>query len=94
MTTNILSPRWAGQTAAPIDPTTIRFKAIKAPARNKCDGCLFDGQVSRVCIQACDIAAAAGQPDCDDPLVGQVGTVIYVLDDSDPRQLPLLGGEH
>lgn len=94
MTTSILSPAWAGQTAAPIDPTTIRFKAIKAPASNRCDGCLFDGQISKVCISACGIALAAGHPDCDDPLLGQKGSVIYVTDDSDPRQMPLLGGEH
>jgi hypothetical protein len=94
MTTNTLSTAWAGQTAAPIDPTTIRFKAIKAPASNRCDGCLFNGQTSRVCISACGIALAAGQPDCDDPQAAQKGSVIYVADGSDPRQMALLDGEH
>lgn len=94
MTTSILSPTWAGQTGAPIDPDTIRFKAVQAPKRGACDGCLFADQASKVCIRASAIAVAAGFPDCDDPSVGQAGTVIYVLDDSDPRQLPLLEKGH
>lgn len=94
MTTNILSPNWAGQTAAPIDPDTLRIKAVQAPKFGNCDGCHFIGQRYTVCNRANEIAMAAGMPDCDDVLAGPRRTVIYVLDDSDPRQLPLLGGEH
>lgn len=94
MTTNILSPTWAGQTAAPIDPTTIRFKAIQAPVFGECDGCLFIGQRSSVCNRASAIATAAGAPDCDQVLAGPRRTVIYVADDSDPRQMALLEQEH
>lgn len=94
MTTNILSPNWEGDTAAPIDPVTIRFKAVQAPVLGECDGCLFIGQRSAVCNLANAIAATADYPDCDHVLTGPRRTVIYVADKTDPRQLPLLGGEH
>ena len=94
MTTNILSPNWQGATAAPIDPDTIRFKAVQAPVFGECDGCHFIGQRANVCMRAAAIAVTAGDPDCDQVLTAPKRTVIYVLDKSDPRQLPLLEKGH
>lgn len=94
MTTNILSPNWAGFTAAPIEPETIRIKAVQAPVFGECDGCLFIDQRSNICARANAIAIAAGQPDCDQVLTGPKRTVIYVLDKTDPRQLPLIEKGH
>lgn len=94
MTTNILSPKWEGDTASPIDPSTLRIKAVQAPVFGECDGCLFQGQRSSVCFRAAAIAVAAGDPDCDKVLTAPKRTVIYILDKSDPRQLPLLEKEH
>ena len=93
MTTNILSPNWEGDTASPIDPDTIRIKAVQAPVFCECDGCLFIGQRSAVCNRANAIAMAAGDPDCDQVLPG-CRSVIYVLDKSDPRQMPLIEKGH
>lgn len=93
MTTNILSPNWEGDTAAPINPDTIRIKAVQAPVFGECDGCHFIGQRSAVCKQASANAVDAGHPDCDDVLPGR-RSVIYVLDKTDPRQLPLLEKGH
>lgn len=93
MTTNILSPNWEGDTASPIDPDTLRIKAVQAPVFGECDGCLFQGQRSSVCFRAADIAVAAGDPDCDQVLPGR-RSVIYVLDKSDPRQMPLIEKGH
>lgn len=92
ITTNILSPKWQGDTAAPIDPTEVRFKAAKAPVYADCQGCLFIGQRTAVCRHASALAVQAGEVDCDDPWPAG-GSVIYVADTSDPRQLPLLSGE-
>lgn len=94
MTTNILSPNWTGDTASPLDPYTIRFKAIQAPEFGDCDGCLFIGQRASVCKQANRIAVEAGDPDCDQVLKAPKRTVIYVLDKTDPRQLPLIEKGH
>lgn len=93
MTTNILSPNWEGDTASPINPDTLRIKAVQAPVFGECDGCLFQGQRSSVCFRAADIAIAAGDPDCDQVLPGR-RSVIYVLDKSDPRQMPLIKKGH
>lgn len=93
MTTNILSPNWEGDTASPINPDTLRIKAVQAPVFGECDGCLFQGQRSSVCFSAADIAVAAGDPDCDQVLPGR-RSVIYVLDKSDPRQMPLIKKGH
>jgi hypothetical protein len=94
MTTNILSPSWTGDTAAPIDPDTIRIKAVQAPIFGECDGCHFMGQRASVCFRAASIAVAAGDPDCDHVLIAPKRTVIYVLDKSDPRQIPLIEKGH
>lgn len=93
MTTNILSPNWMGDTAAPIDPDTIRFKAAPAPVAGECNGCLFIGQRASTCRHANDLAAVNDQPDCDQ-LLPDGRSIIYILDDSDPRQLPLLEKGH
>lgn len=93
MTTNILSPKWEGETATPVMPAEIRFKATAAPEQGECDGCIFCGQLSKVCFQAADIAVANGDIDCDQ-LLPDGRSVIYVLDKSDPRQLNLLDKEH
>lgn len=92
MTTNILSPKWEGETAAPINPAEVRFKAVAVPEQDECDGCIFCGQHASVCFQATDIALASGSVDCDATLPDG-RTVVYVADKSDPRQLALLGGE-
>jgi hypothetical protein len=87
MTTNILSSKWEGDTAAPIDPTAIGFKAAPAPVIDDCTGCIFLGQRNAVCRQACAIAVENGQIDCDEPWP-EGGSVIYVI--ADKRQLDLL----
>lgn len=94
MTTNILSPNWTGDTAAPVDPDTIRIKAVQAPVFGECDGCHFIGQRSGVCKRAAANAVAAGDPDCDQVLTAPKRTVIYVLDKTDPRQMPLIEKGH
>jgi len=91
LTTNILSAKWEGKTAAPIDPATIRFMAAKAPVYADCEGCVFIGQRTAVCGQASTLAVEAGEVDCDDPWPAG-GSVIYVIDKRDPRQLDLLRG--
>jgi hypothetical protein len=88
-TTNILSPKWEGDTEEPIDPAAIRFKTVKAPVFADCQGCLFLGQRFAVCNRAAVLAVADGGVDCDDPWPAG-GSVIYVIDTSDPRQLDLL----
>lgn len=89
MTTNTLSDKWEGDHAEPIDPQTVRFMAARAPVFADCQGCLFMGQRSAVCRQASALAVENGQIDCDDPW-SDGGSVIYVLDKSDPRQMDLL----
>ena len=93
MTTNILSDNWEGETAAPINPDNVRIKAIEAPVFGECHGCLFAGQRAAVCIKAAANAVDAGDPDCDHVLPGR-RAVIYVIDKSDPRQLPLIKKAH
>lgn len=94
MTTNILSEKWEGDTAEPIDPDQVRIKAINAPVLGECDGCLFIGQRAAVCMRASQIAMAAGDPDCEQVLTGPRRTVVYVVDKSDPRQIPLIEKGH
>jgi hypothetical protein len=93
MTTNILSEKWEGDTAAPINLDNIRIKAIEAPVFGECDGCLFIGQRSDVCVRAAANAVDAGDPDCDQVLPDR-RAVIYVIDKSDPRQIPLIKKGH
>ena len=87
MTKCITSDRWRGERAKPIDPTAVRFKAREAEAAN-CEGCLFERSFG-VCSTAAALAMANGQPDCEECAPGGMA-YIYVLDQSDPRQLNLI----
>jgi hypothetical protein len=85
MTTNILSPQWRGERAAPVDPATICFTAIKEKRGNECAGCLFEHQSAAICDRAIFSAVAKDLPHCS-PRTGS--TFIYVLDRmTDPRQI-------
>lgn len=64
--------------------TTIRFTAKVSP-HGACNGCLCFSQVSTTCRAMNATAVANGLPDCDD-----APGYIYVLDESDPRQMSLL----
>ena len=77
---------------APIDSSTLQYKAVAARKLRSCSGCLFDGQRVKVCREACEIAKRAGLPDCDDidPATGK--TYVYQLRDTDPRQIDLVNG--
>lgn len=91
MTTNILSPKWEGDIAEPIDPAAVRFKPAPGAVYADCQGCMFIGQSSAVCRRASELSVQNGGVDCDDPWPGpEGGSIVYVLDKSDPRQLPLL----
>lgn len=87
MTKSITSDRWRGEHGVQVDPATVRFVA-KAAEREGCDGCLFEESIG-VCTRANALAVAAGQPDCEGRAPGGC-TYIYVLDQSDPRQLKLI----
>lgn len=79
--------RWLGQGAAPLDPTTMRYRA--APAREDagdCAGCVFRGQKFKVCEAAAAAAQRAGMPDCEDRDTETKRTFIYVSIPIDPRQ--------
>jgi len=86
-----LGPLWKGYGAKPIDPAAVRFKAASALVHGECDGCLFCDQRASVCMQASVIAAANNIIDCDGRLPDG-RTVIFIVDESDPRQLDLLQG--
>lgn len=89
MTTDTLSDKWRGQVAAPIDPKTVRFTLAQASQHLECHGCIFKGQHSSICREASAIAKADGLEDCDIPLPNGE-SAIYVLDKSDPRQIPII----
>lgn len=78
---------------APIDPSTLQYKAVAARKLRSCSGCIFDGQRVKVCREACEIAKRAGLRDCDDidPATGK--TFIYTLRETDSRQLSIIEGE-
>lgn len=65
----------------------IRFKAIESS--RGCSACLFYGESYRSCVNACDKAVQRGLPDCDDKAPSGK-TYVYVLDETDPRQMDLL----
>lgn len=69
----------------------IRFKAVES-ARG-CSACLFYGESHRDCVHACDKAVQRGLPDCDDKAPSGK-CYVYVLDETDPRQMNLLDKEH
>lgn len=74
-----------------MNPAELRFKAVEASCA--CIGCVFNKESYRTCVTACDLAVQRGMPDCDDKAPSGK-TYIYVLDETDPRQMDLLGKEH
>lgn len=70
---------WLGHHGEPLEPSAMQF-TIK-PATS-CRGCLFNGQRSRVCNRAVEVAQRAELPHCEEGF-------IYVTRESDPRQLTI-----
>jgi hypothetical protein len=66
-----------GRDTEELEPSAMRYGA--EPCKS-CNGCLFEGQASKVCRKASFAAIRAGLPDCDDGF-------IYVAVPVDPRQL-------
>lgn len=84
--------------APPLDPSTMQYRATPAKiwlARNDpkperaCQGCLFKGQKSKVCVQAGHVARMSGQPDCEERDTETDKTFIYQRIPIDERQLTL-----
>jgi hypothetical protein len=71
----------------------IRFKAVEAKSWNGCSGCMFFTESHSTCVAACEKAVQDGLPDCKD-LAPSGNSYVYVLDESDPRQMNLLDKEH
>jgi hypothetical protein len=74
-----------------MNPSEIRFKAVESS--RGCSACLFYGESYRSCVNACDKAVQRGLPDCDDKAPSGK-SYVYVLDETDPRQMDLLDKEH
>lgn len=68
----------------------LRIKAVES-ARN-CTGCMFVLEQSWTCVRLCAELAKRGLPDREDKAPSGK-EYIFVLDDSDPRQLNLLDKE-
>ena len=66
---------------APLDPVAMDFTT---KVGKNCRECVFQRQRIAVCNRAVDLATRAGMPSCDDV------DVIYVLRQTDPRQIPLI----
>lgn len=86
--------------ALPLDPAAMQYKAMLAlelgTRKNPelaCQGCLFKGQRSKVCAQAGQLARLAGLPDCEDVDQASGKTWIYLLRETDSRQLTFIKGE-
>ena len=77
-----------------LDPATMQFRAYLLPedAVDRCAGCVFHLQESKVCKEAGRLAHLAEIRDCDDidPATGK--TYVYQLRDTDPRQIDLVNG--
>jgi hypothetical protein len=71
----------------------IRFKAVEVDSWNECSGCMFYKESFSTCEAACEKAVQDGLPDCED-LAPSGNSYVYVLDESDPRQMNLLDKEH
>jgi hypothetical protein len=69
----------------------LRIKAVEHAGG--CRGCLLYGESFRDCVTACDKLVQRGLPDCDDKAPSGK-SYVYVLDDTDPRQMNLLDREH
>lgn len=65
----------------PLDPTAMQFTVQPATS---CRGCVFAGQWWKVCQLAGEVAQRAGLPECES------GSVIYLLVETDPRQLSII----
>jgi hypothetical protein len=70
---------------------SIRIKAVESA--RACTGCMFIEQPSYECVALCKQLAKRGLPDCEDKAPSGK-EYIYVLDESDPRQMTLLEGNH
>jgi len=74
--------KWRGRRdEQELEPEVMQF--TERAAVNKCRGCVFDGQWSKVCKKAGVVAVRSGLRDCEDG-------VIYVAKEQDPRQLALV----
>lgn len=80
--------RWLGLRGDALSPAAMLFVAVERDGSG-CRSCIFTGQRVAVCKAACDLAARAGQKDCDSP-TDPGKRIIYVAPPNDPRQLELL----
>lgn len=80
--------RWLGLRGVALEPAAMLFVAVERGGTG-CRSCLFAGQRVAVCKAACEMAARAGQKDCDS-LTDPGKRIIYVAPPNDPRQLELL----
>jgi hypothetical protein len=83
--------KWVGQSAAPLDPLAMQFRARVADEGSRdCAGCIFKGQHWRVCLVATAAAVKSSMPDCDDRDPATKRTHVYVLVPQDARQISLI----
>lgn len=87
--------------APPLDPAAMQYKAMLALERGTrknpelaCQGCLFKGQRSKVCVQAGQLARLADMPDCEDVDQATGKTFIYQVRVLDSRQISIIEGEN
>lgn len=66
----------------------VRIKAVESS--RGCTGCMFIGESFRSCVTLCDKLVQRGLPDCDDKAPSGK-TYVYAIDETDPRQMDLLG---
>lgn len=85
--------RWVGNTAEPLDPGAMQYRARPAAGVRDCSGCVFKGQKAAVCTAAGAAARLAGMPDCEDSDAKTGRTFVYYLIQTDPRQLDI-GAQH
>lgn len=69
----------------------LRIKAVEHAGG--CRACLFFGESFRTCVNLCDKLIQRGLPDCDDKAPSGK-SYVYVIDETDPRQMGLLDKEH
>ena len=79
--------RWLGLRGVALEPAAMLFVAVERDGSG-CRSCVFAGQRVAVCKAACEMAARAGQKDCDSP-TDPGKRIIYVAPPNDPRQSPL-----
>ena len=76
--------RWLGLRGEVLTPAAMLFVAVERDGTG-CRSCLFAGQRVAACKAACELAARAGQRDCDAP-TDPGKRIIYVAPPNDPRQ--------